>query len=376
MSTGQIALCGLSGIADGIGQLAADLDLQVSSIKDLSELAQSPVGGPPDCLLVSLADPRARELCREARISAEHANLPIVALVNDPWSGEVAQGYALGADDYLPRNNLEQLRNKVMALRTEGAPSAAYLSGKVVVADAERDRRVAMARHLRKMGLEVCFAVDDQLPADPGVKLVVAHCALPEDGAAAALKAFRDGPGARIPWVIAGQRQQLQAMLWELEDEDRISFFDLDSDTAQLAFTANKLLVGKGRSLRRSERIDFETPICVELLQGATRLWGFTYNINLGGLYVRTLTPPALGTEVGLEFGPPFCAQRVRVSGKVVWRQEFSHGQGYPPGFGVQYAEQVSADIERTLEAGYRRLLMDHDMSAEMLTTEVPAVSS
>ncbi len=228
-----------------------------------------------------------------------------------------------------------------------------------MLADPERERRVHVGRHLRRMGLEVDFAVDDQLPDDPGVKLVVAHCALAPNGVAGAIEHYRQGPGAKIPWVITGTRSEIDEARKQVEDAEDVVYFDLDSDATQIAFTANKMLVGKNRSLRRSERIDFETPVHIMLKDnGGAEIWGYSYNINLGGLYVRTLTPPALGTQISMEYTPPNGRGRVVVDGKVVWRQEYSKGKGYPSGFGVQYDELPVAD-GAALEAGYARLAQE-----------------
>jgi len=151
-----------------------------------------------------------------------------------------------------------------------------------------------------------------------------------------------------------------------MEGMEDVAFCDLDADLAQVVFSANKLLIGAGRALRRSERLPYETPVRVWISAGMVEIWGYTYNINLGGLYVRTLTPPALGTEIDLELVPPHGRGRVMVEGKVVWRQEYSPGKGYPAGFGAQYTEErLPVADGAALEHGYLRLVEEQGSESE-----------
>jgi hypothetical protein len=361
MSAGQLAICALSDqLTEAISDLGESLHLNVQRLEDVGGMSEDELG----CGLTDCSTEAGQSMCRGIRLSSLLADLPLIAVVEDPWSAQVQQAFGLGVDDYLPASSVEQLKNKLLALRAEGAPSGSYLSGKVVLADPERERRVHLGRHLRRMGLEVDFAVDDQLPDDPRVKLVVAHCALASSGVGEAIAQYREGPGAKIPWIITGTRSEIDEARKQVEDAEDVVYFDLDSDPTQIAFTANKMLVGKSRSLRRSERIDFETPIHIMIEDnGGAEIWGYSYNINLGGLYVRTLTPPALGTLISMEYTPPYGRGRVLVEGKVVWRQEYSKGKGYPSGFGVQYDELPVAD-GAALEAGYTRLAQEKGTAA------------
>jgi CheY-like chemotaxis protein/Tfp pilus assembly protein PilZ len=338
---------------------AADLELELLAVASLDEV-QSRLQGPPRCFLVDCTTKEGAGVCQGARMSSAFADTPIVAVTGDPWLAPVAQAFALGADDFVPAVAHESLRRKLLALRKEGAPDAAFLSGQVVLADPSRERRVHLARHLRKMGLHVRFAVEAaEIPSDVGVKLIVAHCNLAPSGVARGMRSFRGGPGARIPWVVVGAHAELEVVKEELQQERDVSFLDVEADPAQIAFTANQLVIGVSRSMRRSARLTCETPARFDVLAGGHAEWGYTYNINRGGLYVRTLTPAALGLDLLLEFVPPHGQQRVVVEGRVVWRQEYCGSKGYPPGFGIQYAEKLAEDASAALEAGYNQLLLE-----------------
>lgn len=364
MSQARVLVCGLQEYSSVIDHLTDGLALQAWMVQSYEQVAGEDVDG-LSCALVAYTDPQARDLCRQIRLSPDLADLPVVAVVEDPWSPDVKDAFTVGVDDYLPGWSLPLARNKLMALRTEGAPAGTYLSGVVVLADPDQERRVGLARHLRKMGLAVEFAVDQTIPCGTEVKLVVAHADLPPDGAAQCLRQYREGPGSRVPWIITGSDATLQQIRRTVGPSEHVAYCDLDADNAQVVFAANKLLIGAGRALRRSERLPYETSVRVLIPHNDVEIWGYTYNINLGGLYVRTLTPPALGTEVQLEFVPPNGRGRVQVEGKAVWRQEYTPGKGYPAGFGVQYIEdRLPVADGAALEYGYLKLCEEQGSEA------------
>lgn len=354
MGSEQLAVCGLNEqLTEAVAALAEAVHLNVLQLEDVGDLPEDTA---LICALTDCGDEVGQSLCWGVRLSSRYADLPLIAVVQQAWSHEVQEAFALGVDDYVPAFQIDQIKNKLLALRAEGAPTGTYLSGKVVLADPDRERRVHVGRHLRNMGLEVAFAIDEQFPDDPRVKLVVAHCELPPEGVVATLRSYRAGPAAKVPWIITGTRERIDGVRADLPDEEDVIYFDLEADPTQIVSAANKMLVGRPCSLRRSERIDYATPVQITLSQEDVQIWGYSYNVNLGGLYVRTLTPPALGTMISMCFTPPKAQGRVNVDGKVIWRQEYSSGKGYPAGFGVQYEELPAAD-GAALEAGYNRLL-------------------
>jgi CheY-like chemotaxis protein/Tfp pilus assembly protein PilZ len=357
--SGPLLVCGVDP-SEALRATAADLDLDLFAVSSLDEVQGRLAGAPPHCFLVDCSTKEGAAVCQGVRMASELADTPIIAVIDDPWSASLAQSFALGADDYVPVDAYDPLRRKLLALRKEGVLGAAFLSGQVVLADPSRERRVHLARNLSKMGLQVRFAVEaGEIPCDVGVKLIVAHCTLAPSGVVRGVRSFRGGPGARIPWVIVGTHLELEAVKEQLQQERDIRFLDVEADPAQIAFTANQLVVGASRSMRRSARLTYETAARFDVLAGGHAEWGYTYNINRGGIYVRTLTPPSLGLDLMLELVPPYGQQRVTIEGRVVWRQEYCGSKGYPPGFGVQYAEKIADETNAALEAGYNQLLVE-----------------
>ncbi len=82
----------------------------------------------------------------------------------------------------------------------------------------------------------------------------------------------------------------------------------------------------------------------------------FARNINEGGLFVETDKPPAVGTEVSLQFRIPGSEEPVVSSGRVV-RTATGRGSD-PPGMGIEFdglderARQRINDLVRQLRSG------------------------
>ena len=73
---------------------------------------------------------------------------------------------------------------------------------------------------------------------------------------------------------------------------------------------------------------------------------GFTENISEGGIFVSTLSPPALGDEVELAVGVEG-SEAIPIKGVVRWHRTGEDGN--PTGCGVQF-ENLDDDSRRTLE--------------------------
>lgn len=98
-------------------------------------------------------------------------------------------------------------------------------------------------------------------------------------------------------------------------------------------------------------RVDYQT--VDELLSD------FASNINEGGLFVETEKPPAVGTEVSLQFRIPGSEEPVVSSGRVV--RTARGGRGEPAGMGIEFdgldAESRSRinELVRQLRSGPRK---------------------
>jgi CheY-like chemotaxis protein len=344
--------------------MARPLQLEVMGLSTSSAAAERMAQSPPRCVLVDGAGPAVSDLCQKIQRSAELTPTPILTVVEDPWSEEVNRAFALGVDDYLPISSPEQLAAKVDALARRPAPrlDAAGPMG-IVVADASGSRQRALAWHLRRIGARFHFVGSWLVPSDVPVRLVVVHCSLVPARVAEGIRRARRPRS--VPLVITGTTAELAPLRGQLKDLPGVRFLDLERDLGRMAFLVNGMLFDRRPEApqRRSERVCFETPICIRTGTGAgdqddKEMWGFTYNLNRTGLYVRTLTPPAAGTPVAMQFAPPGSRARTSVKGTVVWNREYTPEGGYPSGFGVQYAEE---DLPAALLPGYRKLVESID---------------
>jgi type IV pilus assembly protein PilZ len=114
----------------------------------------------------------------------------------------------------------------------------------------------------------------------------------------------------------------------------------LSKAAANRTDTAERRLLLERRKSQRAElvvRVDYQT--VDELFSD------FARNINEGGIFVETETPPERGTTVDLQFRLPGDEEPVRVRGSVV---RVSRGDGGdPPGMGIVFEDLDPPTRER-----------------------------
>jgi uncharacterized protein (TIGR02266 family) len=102
---------------------------------------------------------------------------------------------------------------------------------------------------------------------------------------------------------------------------------------------------------RRSTREDLKIPVDYSAVDAFFS--EFTTNVNEGGMFIATETPPPLGTDVALEFRLPGLERPVRVSGRVAW---VSDGKDEAPvGMGIEFRE-LDPEVRVTINDLVRRL--------------------
>jgi type IV pilus assembly protein PilZ len=84
---------------------------------------------------------------------------------------------------------------------------------------------------------------------------------------------------------------------------------------------------------RRSERTDYVVQVDYKTVD---ELFSeFARNINEGGLFVETETPPAVGSRVALQFRIPGSSEPIQVMGRVVRTSEGVRDE--PLGMGIEF---------------------------------------
>ena len=106
-----------------------------------------------------LESEHSESLAVEARSSARHVRLPMMALARTVSDLAFNDAFSWGADDVLPFGEVRPLLTRLRNLPREQAEPPKAGRGVALVAEADRTRRTVVARVLRNAGYSVTFAV-------------------------------------------------------------------------------------------------------------------------------------------------------------------------------------------------------------------------
>jgi CheY-like chemotaxis protein len=325
------------------------------------------------------------EVLAQVRSAEQTENLPILVVVRDPLRDDLDRLFRLGIDDYLVASGIHQIRDRAVVL-AKGDPWTGLRApaGRVVLADADRARRIRVARILRRWGFDLSFASSrdelvEQLRRDSAPRAVIVDGALPPVGCPQRTfeEERRESRGRDVPWLFladAAQRESLRAAAQAL---GRASLYSREGPPENIIFAVNDLLQPGAVDARRSPRLLHSAPVAFWAGGAPETIWAYAYNINRTGLYVRTLVPPPLSTLLHVRFRPPHGEGLVALDAQVMWRKEFGATQGplYPPGIGVQFVRTPLADEAAHL-AGYEELLRTSESVGPGRASERPAASA
>jgi hypothetical protein len=295
----------------------------------------------PHAVLIEDSD-AARNLCLEARAQARHAQVPMFSLNEGLDDLSFAEMFNWGGDDAVDAHETHSLVSRLRALPTEPAGLPKNGRGTALIVDSDRTRRILLGRVLRNAGYTIEFAVsadDARNKVDehrPG--LVVASSEI-GTSPVALLSSVREA-GSAATWIVTCAPKDLSANRVGIEALGSATVTDGFAPAENVVFLANELERGGANDKRASRRLLYGTTVW---FRGAGREKddrGYSYNVSLGGLYVRTLAPPE-DDIVWVELRPPRCERRVRLEGRVVWRRKFgpSGGATVPPGFGISISD-------------------------------------
>src|SRR5262245_36899076 len=106
-----------------------------------------------------------------------------------------------------------------------------------------------------------------------------------------------------------------------------------------------------GKDRRKTERENFKVPVDYSAVDAFFS--EFTTNINEGGMFVETETPPPLDATVQLQIRLPDLSTPIKLGGRVAW---VSDGKGEaPPGMGIEF-QDLTPQIRATINDLVRRL--------------------
>ena len=305
----------------------------------------------PDAVLLDDSE-TTRSFCLEARAQSRHAQVPMLSLHHGVDDLSFAEAFSWGGDDAVDVARPPHLKGVVTRLRglppdPPGPPKNGR--GTALIVDGDRTRRIVLGRVLRNAGYSVEFAVsdDDALARvrEHAPKLVIAGNGV--SASPSALLASARAGGSTATWIVTSAPKGLSDIRAAIEPFGNATATDGFAAAENVVFLANEMQRGGATDKRATRRLLYGTTVSFRSAGRGEDDRGFSYNVSLGGLYVRTLAPPE-DNIVWLELQPPRCDHRVRLEGQVVWRRKFgpSEEATVPPGFGVALTDASQRDME------------------------------
>ncbi len=98
---------------------------------------------------------------------------------------------------------------------------------------------------------------------------------------------------------------------------------------------------------RASPRVPCEAEVRIEFSNMSSFVSECVTNISVGGMFITTDTPAAVGTRFGFELAVGSDLRMVSGSAEVVWVREAGTGSPHPPGVGVRFVELD--DVSRSI---------------------------
>jgi Tfp pilus assembly protein PilZ len=353
----------------------AGLAVQVHEPSREPDDGTGPGGERPCAIVVQVDEPGWRARIAAVRGLFELAAIPVIGLARKVGDLVFEEAFSIGIDECCVAE-VEALGRVLRALGRLPAADVVRTEHRVLVAEPDRATRALIGRVFRAAGYEVSFAVDapDTLAqaADAAVKVVVCSAALDEpDGSAPPLFKRAHAAGCRAAWILNTPPKAIPTAWTRVVDLSGLSVtvHDAFSAPANLLFVANELLNRPLRDARKSERLLFGTTVEFRQAGRETEQLGYCYNLSAGGLYVRTLAPPARLDDLWLELVPPRTDRRVHMEARAVWVRPYGPGRGatVPAGFGVEITGVTAADNER-YQRGYQTFLTERSALRQSLS--------
>jgi PilZ domain-containing protein len=330
---------------------------------------------PPLALLIGDEVQDRKKIISYIQEHVELAQTPVIIQVPLADPDIVERAFLDGADDFLVDGSRAQLEALTAVLQSAEMWQAVRApNGLVVLADEDSQERVRLSRVLKRNGFDTHFASSfaelEKGLATLSPRAVVASAGL---SGGLLLDALAEDDFCKLstsPWIILGGPGDTAPR--GLENHENM-VFDAGGDAERLTFLMNEILTPPPPDTRKTQRLFYGTPVSFTAEGSADVFHGYSYNVNLGGIFIRSLSPLPTQVRVTLRFQPPFGRGEVVVDGQIVWRREFAstQGQASPSGVGVQFTSLAPAD-RAAFETGYDLLLKEH----EAMNKKTEAVAS
>ena len=130
-----------------------------------------------------------------------------------------------------------------------------------------------------------------------------------------------------------------------------LSFLSEDQETRDfIVDVARGDITVETKIHRKHQRYPLEIPVDWKASDSDDVFISCTEDLSAGGAFVRTLSPPPIGTPVALVLAPS-TGKVLTISGKVSWTRQESGGEG----MGVRF-EQATSETIRALREALRKM--------------------
>ncbi len=314
----------------------------------------------PRCVFASVRADLAT-LAEFMRDSVEFYTIPLVALVPYPSSESYQLANRQGADDCIPEYDAGGMTRRLANLFEGAAPRLpATNSGNAIVAISDEKQRKYIGRRLRSAGYHVQFVSRDvdqdaHIEASNASVIVTTPSLPPEIEIAVA----GDGAPGSEPRPIP--RVNVPLSTGDLVSPRELSELEVSERLMFLVDEATRPALNDARASRRIQHTAIATFRAKRTFE---HTYALTDNISRQGLYLRTLDPPPVGSDVRINLRDKY-GDILQIRGTVAWRFAPSQVGGRTcPGFGLSIAEEACPpdDLEK-----YRSLYADVLMELEQI---------
>lgn len=309
----------------------------------------------PHSLLINGETGNLERDCFEVRSHARHALVPIVALSRRVNELAFAEAFNSGGDDVVPLHAEQALTARLRRLPESpwARPESSTLKIALIAAS-DRARRVVLARVLGNAGHAIQFAVGPREVREFVERTTPRLVVIDAEEGVVELTAELAPRFPHTLWIVSAPPRHMRDYQEQLSHSENAAVTDAFAPPENVVFLANELGRGQADDQRSSRRLLYGTLVAFRCAGRDEDDHGLSYNVSEGGLYVRSLAPPA-EDRVWLELTPPRTECRVRLEARVCWRRAYgpSNAATVPPGFGLEITDGARADRAAWL-AGYQ----------------------
>lgn len=330
--------------------------LEVEDVKGFSKLFKT---DPPDIIVMSLEALEMLDFQIMVGNDPQFDKVAILVGTRDVFAPELRKMLETCATDFFLVSQPYHLKRLAMAVMAENPwREVPAMSGKLLLADANLERRIAVARSLRISKYDVEFAesaedLSEKIRGGHGYRMVLSCRNMGgEDVSEILHKACRDAESKDVPWLVYEESRVLANI--DKDDREKLVKVGADPSPETISFNVQNILGSPMKELRKSERLPYFTPVKVTLERIKEEIWGLSTDISENGLYIRTLVPPPNDTIITVSFKPPTGEGMVQMGARVAWRKEYGDAShpSKQPGFGLEFA-RISEPDKAAVLAGY-----------------------